>query len=39
MTLEYIHTRQHRAEAAVMLTHFEHAPGMLDFLHFLDELD
>jgi uncharacterized damage-inducible protein DinB len=30
------HATQHRSEAAVMLTHFGHSPGLLDLLYFLD---
>src|SRR5688572_18844509 len=30
------HATQHRSEAAVMLTHFGHSPGLLDLLYFID---
>ncbi|NIN67635.1 MAG: hypothetical protein GTO63_23625 [Anaerolineae bacterium] len=33
------HATQHRSEAAVMLTHFGHSPGLLDLLHYFDLLN
>lgn len=32
-----MHGAQHAAEAAELLTHFDHSPGQLDFMEFLDE--